>query len=299
MPRSHGTRRRTPAPRPAERSRHGRAGRAAGRAGGAPHEPGPPYEPSYETGGYETGPYGTAGYGPYDDPPPHEADAEPPAPRRRKRRRLLRVLTSNVTITVVAIAAVMAAVVAVDWHRFAGDPEPPPGAGDLSTNDMLALMTASDMDPVAADAIAQAKKRAYERHQRELKALREKAERDAAARAKLAAEKERERLARSNPTAAQNKAYGKKMNALKGWSRCWPSLEILWTRESSWNERAVNPSSGAYGIPQALPASKLASAGADWRTSSPTQIAWGLGYIKARYKDPCRAWAFWQRNHWY
>ncbi|MFC7729854.1 aggregation-promoting factor C-terminal-like domain-containing protein [Actinomadura keratinilytica] len=51
--------------------------------------------------------------------------------------------------------------------------------------------------------------------------------------------------------------------------------------------------------PQALPASKLASAGADWRTSSPTQIAWGLGYIKARYKDPCRAWAFWQRNHWY
>ncbi|GAA3933526.1 transglycosylase SLT domain-containing protein [Actinomadura viridis] len=211
-----------------------------------------------------------------------------------------RVLTSNVTITLVGLSAVAGAVVLVDLEELTGERSKPPHAAEgLSANDMLAMLTTSDMDAVSADAIAMAKKRAYEQHQRDLKALKEKAERDAKARAKLKAQQERERLARSNPTAGQNKAYGKKMNELKGWARCWPSLETLWTRESSWNERAVNPSSGAYGIPQALPASKLASAGSDWRTSSPTQIAWGLGYIKARYKDPCRAWAFWQSHHWY
>ncbi|WP_067798724.1 lytic transglycosylase domain-containing protein [Actinomadura formosensis] len=211
-------------------------------------------------------------------------------------------LTSNVTITIVAIGALGTAVTLVDLGGIGGDDTKPPkaAAAGLSTNDMLANLTSSsDMDKVAADAIAHAKKRAYEEHQRELKRLREKAKRDAAARAKLKAQQERERLAKSNPSAAQNKAYGKKMNALKGWDRCWPSLLTLWNHESGWNERAVNPSSGAYGIPQALPGSKLASAGPDWRTSSPTQIAWGLGYIKARYKDPCGAWAWWQAHNWY
>ncbi len=116
------------------------------------------------------------------------------------------------------------------------------------------------MDKVAADAIAHAKERAYKKHQAELKALKVQAKKDAIARAKLKAEQERERLAKSNPSAAQNKKYGKKMNALKGWDRCWPSLLTLWNHESGWNERAENPSSGAYGIPQALPGSKLASA---------------------------------------
>jgi hypothetical protein len=212
-----------------------------------------------------------------------------------------RILTSNAAITAVALAGLMAAVVMVDLEELTGQTAKPPAAAEagLSVNDMLALMNSSDIDAVSADAIAAAKKRAYEQHQRELKELREKAKRDAAARAKLKAQQERERLARSNPSAKQNKAYGKKMNALKGWSRCWSSLETLWDHESNWNERAVNPSSGAYGIPQSLPGDKMASAGSDWRSSSPTQIAWGLGYIKARYDDPCGAWAFWQRNNWY
>ncbi|GAA2434343.1 hypothetical protein GCM10010191_55950 [Actinomadura vinacea] len=225
---------------------------------------------------------------------------EPPPERPRKKRRVRRVLTSNVTITVVALGLILAAVVLVDLERLSGDKsKPPPGTEGLSANDMLAMMTSSDMDAVSAGAIAAAKKRAYEQHQRDLAALKVKAKRDAKAREKLKAEQERERLAKSNPSAKQNKAYGKKMSELKGWGRCWSSLETLWDHESDWNERAVNPSSGAYGIPQALPASKLASAGSDWRTSSPTQIAWGLGYIKARYKDPCRAWSFWQANNWY
>jgi hypothetical protein len=68
-------------------------------------------------------------------------------------------------------------------------------------------------------------------------------------------------------------------------------LDSLWTRESNWNVSADNPSSSAYGIPQALPGSKMASAGADWATNAATQIEWGLGYIQDRYGSPCGAWA--------
>ena len=68
-------------------------------------------------------------------------------------------------------------------------------------------------------------------------------------------------------------------------------LDSLWTRESNWNLGADNPSSRRYGIPQALPGSKMASAGADWATNPATQITWGLGYIQDRYGSPCGAWA--------
>ncbi|MFH8471598.1 lytic transglycosylase domain-containing protein [Streptomyces sp. NPDC018000] len=69
--------------------------------------------------------------------------------------------------------------------------------------------------------------------------------------------------------------------------------------ESTWNYRASNPSSGAYGLVQALPGSKMASAGADWQTNPATQIKWGLSYMDGRYGSPCGAWSFWQANHWY
>lgn len=76
-------------------------------------------------------------------------------------------------------------------------------------------------------------------------------------------------------------------------------LEQLWDRESKWNHLAVNPSSGAYGIPQSYPASKMASAGSDWRTNPETQINWGLKYIEGRYGTPCAAWAHSERTNWY
>jgi hypothetical protein len=76
-------------------------------------------------------------------------------------------------------------------------------------------------------------------------------------------------------------------------------LDNLWTRESGWNPRADNPTSTAYGIPQSLPGSKMASAGADWRTNPKTQMAWGLRYIEARYGDPCHAWAHSEKENWY
>ncbi|GAA2572299.1 transglycosylase SLT domain-containing protein [Winogradskya consettensis] len=77
-----------------------------------------------------------------------------------------------------------------------------------------------------------------------------------------------------------------------------PCLEKLWTKESGWNYKAANPS-GAYGIPQALPGSKMASAGSDWKTSPATQIKWGLGYVKGRYSTPCGAWSYFQAHNNY
>lgn len=76
-------------------------------------------------------------------------------------------------------------------------------------------------------------------------------------------------------------------------------LVALWNRESGWNVYANNSSSGAYGIPQALPGSKMSSAGADWATNPATQVSWGLSYITGRYSDPCGAWAHSEENGWY
>jgi hypothetical protein len=76
-------------------------------------------------------------------------------------------------------------------------------------------------------------------------------------------------------------------------------LDSLYMRESGWSVTADNPSSSAYGIPQALPGSKMASAGADWATNPVTQIRWGLGYIQDRYGSPCGAWAHSESNGWY
>jgi phage protein D len=70
-------------------------------------------------------------------------------------------------------------------------------------------------------------------------------------------------------------------------------------RESMWRVNATNPSSGAYGIPQALPASKMASEGSDWRTNPATQIIWGIKYMKDRYGSPCSAWSFKSSHGWY
>jgi hypothetical protein len=70
-------------------------------------------------------------------------------------------------------------------------------------------------------------------------------------------------------------------------------------RESMWRVNATNPSSGAYGIPQALPGSKMASEGSDWRTNPATQIIWGIKYMKDRYGSPCAAWSFKSANGWY
>lgn len=97
---------------------------------------------------------------------------------------------------------------------------------------------------------------------------------------------------------AQQIAY--EMVKARGWGEGeFTCLVNLWNRESHWNTHAGNPQSGAYGIPQALPASKMASAGADWRDNPRTQITWGLGYITGRYQTPCGAWGHSNRVGWY
>ncbi|WP_281267431.1 hypothetical protein [Curtobacterium sp. 9128] len=103
-----------------------------------------------------------------------------------------------------------------------------------------------------------------------------------------------------DPAAA--KAYARSVLGNYGWGDDqYGCLVSLWTQESGWRANALNSSSGAYGIPQALPASKLGAAGADWRTNANTQINWGLAYIKGRYGTPCGAWNHEMsvNPHWY
>jgi hypothetical protein len=90
------------------------------------------------------------------------------------------------------------------------------------------------------------------------------------------------------------------MDEKYGWgNKQYACLDELWIKESNWNYRASNKRTGAHGIPQALPATKMDSAGTDWRTNPVTQISWGLRYIEVRYDTPCKAWAKFKRSNWY
>ena len=121
----------------------------------------------------------------------------------------------------------------------------------------------------------------------------------AAAQAQAEAEAAAAALASSN-TAEGARATARVMAADRyGWGEDqFSCLSSLWQKESGWNYQAYNPS-GATGIPQALPGSKMASAGSDWQTNAATQIAWGLGYISSVYGTPCSAWGHSQSVNWY
>lgn len=131
----------------------------------------------------------------------------------------------------------------------------------------------------------------------------------AAAEAEAAARAAAEEEAASSPSpvfagagtsAGEAQAIARGMLAGYGWGDDqFGCLVALWDRESGWNSQAYNASSGAYGIPQALPGSKMASAGADWQTNAATQISWGLGYIAGRYGNPCGAWSHSESVGWY
>jgi len=100
--------------------------------------------------------------------------------------------------------------------------------------------------------------------------------------------------------AGSPRAIGRRMIAARGWgSGQFSCLDRMWYHESRWRVTADNPSSSAYGIPQALPGSKMASAGPNWRTNPATQIRWGLSHIASRYGTPCGAWSFWRSHRWY
>ncbi len=150
----------------------------------------------------------------------------------------------------------------------------------------------------AAAAAAAAAKRATVAEQARREAARKAAARAAAKAA--AARAAKARSASSAPVRSGDpRSIARQLLAARGWSGQFGCLDRLFQRESNWNPRAMNPSSGAYGIPQSLPASKMASAGSDWRTNPATQIRWGLSYIAERYGTPCGAWAHSQSHGWY
>lgn len=96
------------------------------------------------------------------------------------------------------------------------------------------------------------------------------------------------------------RAVGRALVAEKGWSAAqFTCLDKLWTKESNWTTTADNPTSSAYGIPQALPGKRMASHGKNWRTDAATQIRWGLDYIDDRYGTPCKAWSHSRAKNWY
>ncbi|MFD5496365.1 transglycosylase SLT domain-containing protein [Streptomyces sp. NPDC127091] len=151
----------------------------------------------------------------------------------------------------------------------------------------------------AAETAIAKKKEAADQAAKETQAAKEAKERaeaeKAASRSKTASASASDFAVQSSYTVAQVQAMARQMIPADQF-QCFSNIV---QRESTWNYKAMNPSSGAYGLVQALPASKMSSAGADWQTNPATQIKWGLNYMNDRYDSPCGAWSFWQANHWY
>ncbi|GAB2818722.1 transglycosylase SLT domain-containing protein [Streptomyces chlorus] len=154
----------------------------------------------------------------------------------------------------------------------------------------------------AADTAIAKKQEAAEQEAKaakEAKAAEEAKEREeaekAASRSKTAAASASDFAVQSSYSVAEVQAMARQMIPADQF-QCFSNIV---NHESTWNYKAVNPSSGAYGLVQALPGTKMASAGADWQTNPATQIKWGLNYMDDRYGSPCGAWSFWQANNWY
>ncbi|MGW7568023.1 aggregation-promoting factor C-terminal-like domain-containing protein [Streptomyces tendae] len=184
---------------------------------------------------------------------------------------------------------------------------------DIPMGEQAQVQTASltqqaDVQAIAADASAKkgaeeaarkaAAKTAVAKQEKAKQAAAEAAKKREAAKEAASRDAQRESTSfavQSSYSTGQIQAMARQM-VPSGQFQCFSNIV---DHESSWNYQAVNASSGAYGLFQALPAGKYASAGADWRTNPATQIKWGLSYMDNRYGSPCEAWAFWQANHWY
>jgi hypothetical protein len=211
-----------------------------------------------------------------------------------------------VTLAVLTVIALPVAGVAMTTSALAGS-VPAAEAGEMVES--RALVAGQPAVSVEKSLAAEAEMAREEAEEAARKAAEEKARREAVA-AKEAAEaaaREAERKAAAERadraaerSAADPRSAAREMLGEYGWGEDqFGCLDSLWTRESNWNHRAENPSSGAFGIPQSLPGDKMASAGADWRTNPLTQIEWGLGYIRDVYGSPCGAWGHSQSTGWY
>ncbi|MGY0069500.1 aggregation-promoting factor C-terminal-like domain-containing protein [Streptomyces sp. QTS137] len=148
----------------------------------------------------------------------------------------------------------------------------------------------------AAETAIAKKQEAAEKAAKAEQEAKERAEAEkAASRSKTASASAADFAVQSSYSVAQVQAMARQMIPADQF-QCFSNIV---DHESTWNYKAVNPSSGAYGLVQALPGTKMASAGADWQTNPATQIKWGLNYMNDRYGSPCGAWSFWQANNWY
>ncbi|GHH77342.1 hypothetical protein GCM10018793_25180 [Streptomyces sulfonofaciens] len=154
--------------------------------------------------------------------------------------------------------------------------------------DIAAKKSAEEAARKAAAETAVAKQKAAEDKAKEEKERKEAASRSATRDASSFA-------TQASYTVAQVQAMARQMVPADQF-QCFSNIV---SHESGWNYHAVNASSGAYGLFQALPGSKMSSAGADWQTNPATQVKWGLSYMDGRYGSPCSAWSFWQANSWY
>ncbi|MFD5920053.1 lytic transglycosylase domain-containing protein [Kitasatospora sp. NPDC058201] len=195
------------------------------------------------------------------------------------------------TGTAVAEAAAPVAAVSVDGQPVADQAQADTEARAAADAQAQAQ---AESDAAAAAAQAQAEAQAQADAQAQAQA---QADAKAKADAEAAASRSQERAALNSkpvPSGSPREIAARIVPA--GQLQCFSNIVA---RESSWNVTATNASSGAYGLVQALPASKMASAGSDWRTNAATQIKWGLDYMNSRYGSPCGAWSFWQSHHWY
>ncbi|MEV7324743.1 transglycosylase SLT domain-containing protein [Streptomyces sp. NPDC093970] len=179
---------------------------------------------------------------------------------------------------------------------------------DIPAGQQATVQTASltqQADAVAIQADASAKKDAEQaaRVAAAKAATAKKAEAEQAAKEAKERAEAKEAASRSSVTFAVQSSYSvSQIQAMaqqmvaSGQFQCFSNIV---SHESGWNYQAVNASSGAYGLFQALPGSKMSSVGADWQTNPATQIKWGLNYMNSRYGSPCQAWSFWQANSWY
>jgi hypothetical protein len=176
-------------------------------------------------------------------------------------------------------------------------------AGEQAQVQTASLTQQADTQAIAADASAkkvaeESARKAAAKSAIEKKELAEKAAKAAKDRAEAKEKASRSSSSfpvQSSYSVAQIQAMASSM-VPSGQFQCFSNIV---DHESSWNYRAVNASSGAYGLFQALPGSKMSSVGSDWQTNPATQIKWGLNYMDSRYGSPCEAWSFWQANHWY
>ena len=176
-------------------------------------------------------------------------------------------------------------------------------AGQQAQVQIESMSAQADVQAIAADASAkkgaeEAARKAAAQTAIEKKEAAEKAAREAKEREEAEAKASRSDVdlpVFGSYTTANIQSMARQM-VPSGQFQCFSNIV---DHESDWNYKAVNPSSGAYGLFQALPGSKMSSVGSDWQTNPATQIKWGLNYVNDRYGSPCDAWSFWQANNWY